>query len=107
MRTQQLLDLIFPHKTCSSYAALLENHLLLRTPEKQTSRTIYRIRRIIMVKPRAILGADHTLFGRSFYVDVALIIPPDGGAKSVVQHRQQRFYSVWARLERAADRQRS
>ena len=51
MRTQQLFDLISPHKNCSSYQALLQNRLLLRTPEKQTSRTIYWTRRIIMVKP--------------------------------------------------------
>jgi hypothetical protein len=38
MRTQQLLDFISPSsppEICSSYAALLENRLLLRTPQKQ------------------------------------------------------------------------
>src|SRR6202035_3510274 len=61
----------------------------------------------IMVKPRASPEADETLLCRSFDVDVALVIPSDGGAKPVVQHRQQRFHAVRVRLKRASDGQRS
>src|ERR1700728_1529888 len=88
MRTQQLFAFIPP---------LLVMRFLWRTvcyyqlPGRKLPRTLYRMRRIIRVTPSAGPEADPTLLGRSFNVDVALVIPPDGGAKSIVQHRQQCF----------------
>src|ERR1700694_2134325 len=45
------------------------------------------------------------LFGRSFDVDVALAIAPDGRAESVLQHGQKRFRPFGARLKCSSDGQ--
>src|SRR5882762_5282019 len=56
-------------------------------------------------QPRARSGLIPALLGRTFDVGVAPAIPPDGGAKSVVQHRQQRFRPFRARLKGTSDGQ--
>src|SRR5882762_2421231 len=55
--------------------------------------------------PRQFRGGSSVLLGRSFDVDMTLAIPPDGRAKSVVQHRQQRFHPFRAGLKRTSDGQ--
>src|ERR1700737_2489347 len=48
---------------------------------------------------------NDALFGRSFDVDVALAIAPDGRAESVLQHGQKRFRPFGARLKCSSDGQ--